>query len=455
VDQGSRYCSQHPIITVSKAIPWEDAKGNSRSTMARLEVPNPVGGKSSLHGTSKSKGLGGDRACGRALAVATDAAAQGDEGVAWALALQQREEVNEGNLDLVNFYLRSKINLEQSPTDRPASLPLRILDTAYTPERKLRSKTTVRLSELTDGQVKQETGFPSVVSLLTYVAVLTNGDMGIMTSAPTSILTWFEFWYIFFVIAWSKSFGRWRDLERRYSVSDPVLRDVFDRGLWYSLSAKKSWPTFATFAEDKALQDSERWAAYENRRPVFWDTSNLPIATPSNAEDQSLTWNSYYHMNCAKIAIGVQPCGFIVVPQPWVGAGSDTLMHSKHDGILPEQQQFQKEDIVRCEDGSDKEIPFLNGLDRGYRVTEACFNAGRQLVEQPHFAPGDGKFSTHSALFSSAFASDRSGNERAVKMVKHSNYLTNGLQSTGDIDRFCDAVEAWGFQINFMFLPVH
>jgi hypothetical protein len=94
-------------------------------------------------------------------------------------------------------------------------------------------------------------------------------------------------------------------------------------------------------------------------------------------------------MNCAKIAIAVQPCGFINVSEPWIGAGSDTLTHSKHHQILPEQERFQKEDLVRCKDGSMREIPVLNGLDRGYRVTQACFNAGRQLVEQPHFAPGD------------------------------------------------------------------
>ena len=76
-------------------------------------------------------------------------------------------------------------------------------------------------------------------------------------------------------------------------------------------------------------------------------------------------------------------------------------------------------------------------------------------MEQPYFAPSDGKFNTHAALFSSAFASDRSGNERAVKVVKMSDYLTNGLSETGDVDRFCNAVQAWGFQVNFMFKPVH
>ena len=70
------------------------------------------------------------------------------------------------------------------------------------------------------------------------------------------------------------------------------------------------------------------------------------------------------------------------------------------------------------------------------------------------FARSDHKFSSREVLLSGAVASDRSGNECAVKQLKLSNFIARGIHQTQDLDQFTDVWIAWGFQCNFMFEPV-
>ena len=51
----------------------------------------------------------------------------------------------------------------------------------------------------------------------------------------------------------------------------------------------------------------------------------------------------------------------------------------------------------------------------------------------------------------------RSGNERSVKHIKHSWFLAHGSQDMPNIDLelVADIWLAWGFQVNFMYDPVH
>ena len=98
--------------------------------------------------------------------------------------------------------------------------------------------------------------------------------------------------------------------------------------------------------------------------------------------------------------------------------------------------------------------PVTNMLDRGYRSVRAAMKAGKQKVLQPPFAPSDRKFNTHEIISMAGIASDRSGNERAVKICKSSSYLKRGLDPAQDIDDFADTWLAWSFQTNFMYKRV-
>ena len=63
-------------------------------------------------------------------------------------------------------------------------------------------------------------------------------------------------------------------------------------------------------------------------------------------------------------------------------------------------------------------IAFTTILDKGYRVTLAPWQAGKQMVMQPVFAKSDEKFSGQQTLTSASVATDRSGNEREVNIAK-------------------------------------
>ena len=54
-----------------------------------------------------------------------------------------------------------------------------------------------------------------------------------------------------------------------------------------------------------------------------------------------------------------------------------------------------------------------------------------------------------------ATAAARSGNERAVKIIKLSHYLKNGLRPSESVVDLCDVWLAWGFLVNFMYEGVH
>ena len=125
-----------------------------------------------------------------------------------------------------------------------------------------------------------------------------------------------------------------------------------------------------------------------------------------------------------------------------MGGVSDTE-YFQSSGILEQQEQF-------AEGGE----PFVNVLDKGYRVTEAAISAGGQLILQPAFASSDRKFNTQEIVSSAAIAADRSGNERAVKRCKFSGYLKRGLHQNQGINEFADIWLAWPFQVNFMYKPV-
>ena len=212
--------------------------------------------------------------------------------------------------------------------------------------------------------------------------------------------------------------------------------------------ARTLWPLYATFAEDKQLGD-DRWnEQYEEDRINMWDNTGIGIPKPSDPENQQLTWSAYYHANVAKGGVSIQLCGWITAFDLWMGAVSDSE-YFERSGILEEQRLFVEDDKV-----SGKIKPFMNILDRGYRCDLAAWRKGKQLILQPIFKPSDRRFSSRDVLFSAAVAADRAGNERGVKIMKHSAFLKSGIMQNADIDFFCKVWLAFGFQANFMYKPV-
>ena len=156
----------------------------------------------------------------------------------------------------------------------------------------------------------------------------------------------------------------------------------------------------------------------------------------------------YYGENCAKGGVFLQLCGWTGVETLWVGATSDSH-YQEHTNIFKQQQAFAEQDKV-----NGKIIPFTNMFDKGYRVNLPAWRAGRQRVLQPTFARSDRMFNAHDTIRSANIATDRSGNERAVKRFKESGFIKRGLKSNGKASTMDNVWLAWSFQTNFMYKPV-
>ena len=196
----------------------------------------------------------------------------------------------------------------------------------------------------------------------------------------------------------------------------------------------------------------DKWKQkYEGKRVVMWDDTNINFAfKPSGAYEQRVTYSKYYATNCGKGGVFIQLGAWMGVEELWVGAISDSMYQDKTE-IFPTQMHFAE----NIDNNYGKLIPFLNIVDKGYRINLPAQRARRQTVIQPVFAKSDTMFSGKDTILSGSVASDCSGNERAVKYAKMSKLLRNGLQQNGCTVMIADVWLAWLFQVNFMYKPVH
>ena len=214
------------------------------------------------------------------------------------------------------------------------------------------------------------------------------------------------------------------------------------------MESRNNNPLYASLSEDELFR-KERWdSTYKNVRLVMWDTTDaIRVYQSTDAHVQRLTYNLYYGGNVGKGGIFIQACGWMGTQEIWTGGVSDTEYFLK-SGILQQQQKYLLE-----EHNEEEEIPFTNMLDKGFRVVSQCWNVGKQTVIQPNFSRSDRRFSSYEVVRSAAVASDRGGNERAVRYSKTSGILSRGLMPKQNCATVCDAWLVWSYQCNFMYEP--
>ena len=156
-----------------------------------------------------------------------------------------------------------------------------------------------------------------------------------------------------------------------------------------------------------------------------------------------------YNSNCAKGRVLVQTCGRMGVHSLWSGSISDSEYMTK-SFILKEQMEFALNDMV-----NGIMIAFTNVMDKGYRITMDCQEAGNQKTLQPDFMRSDKQFRAVESLSSATVASDRSGNERCVRLSKQSGFVRRGKSGNGSLTRLDNAWLGWGFMCNFVFESTH
>ena len=177
------------------------------------------------------------------------------------------------------------------------------------------------------------------------------------------------------------------------------------------------------------------------------DNTNVPLMSPSDPDLHNALYSDYYGGCVGKGGVAIQPCGWIRTLPLCTGAIGDQAYLSK-------TETFEKQKIFTEIDETSDE-PATNVMDKGYRSTLEAQKQGQRCL-QPDFAESDRRFKSDQTLHSAAVAVVRSGNERAVKMVKHSWFVKRGASLYQlDYATIDDIWMGWGFRVNFMYSPVH
>ena len=318
-----------------------------------------------------------------------------------------------------------------------------------TPRKKLAHDPPVMDLNIADSEVKRRTGFESLHTVLVYIFIVCNGDVAVVTKRNTS-LTWFEEWFLHFEYKWGRTLSRLWDATKIYGPARRFIIKLIREKYDIESRSRSRWPVYVTHEEDIAIRKPKWNDKYpRSQRIVMWDMTN------SDANLQRLTYSKYYNQNCFKGGVFVQLCGWLGVAELWPGGVSDSD-YNKREGYLNRQNNFAKSDLVELEVGSDmfEVLPFTNVYDKGYRAKAVAWKCGRQHVIQPDWAESDKHFSRSQTLRSASIATDRSGNERGVKVCKRSWFIMRGFTPNMSPTLINNAWTTWSFQANFMFNPV-
>lgn len=423
-----RICNRHERedIIVRKPEVHTTPKGKKREYdfMYRLTVPKSDGVKNRL-ALRKSRGVGNERNERQQFENMVN-----DE---------KKERIREDIIERESFSQSSdlKIGFVRLPKNTQKSETKEIGN--------------IRPFDISDARVKEDTGFMSKKLLLSYVIIICNGQLEDILRTHSS-LNWFEEWYFYFEKVYRRKHQFVKQRIRDYGISTTTEQVIFKEKNNLAIRALFSWPRYASHEEDVALRDKKKWEGIisDNERVVMHDTTGIPLMfTPTKADNQKLTYSSYYHGNYVKCNIWVQLCGLMGIDHLWPAAISDSdyMIRNK---IFERQEEFARQDKVNEGDY----LPFMNILDRGYRLLLHALRCGKQTVRQPVFKHRDGRrFTGCEMLKSASCASIRSGNERAVRKSKLAGFLAKGLLPGENHRMFDDVLLAWGFQVNFMYAP--
>jgi len=474
-----RFCVCHPVESEIFKIKMElvvDGKIQNHVVKRRLmDLPLPQGPKSfSKPAMTVSKGLAADRLlCSVANQITCEHALAHQQSIAM-------QDINKGEYPIEGInplVLRSyKLDVHLSTKakqpchgrrKRPIKLSIKSRNKMHQKKNNTLARDyaeqpcVVTMSSSVTGarrlllmEVSSRTGFEDIRELLYYAAVSCGGDFTILTKS-VSYLSWLEEWFFFCEMIYGHSGMRWIDFARTYNIHPSILRRVFKHKLSLVIATRKSWPLYATHEED-IMFCKESWNSIlgttekqNNLRLIMHDNTNVPLVRPSDPDLQRALYSSYYASCVAKGGVSLQLCGWTVT---WdlITGGIDDSAYVKKVGILEKQQKFFENDRT-CSN------PFTNMFDRGYRLILEALLYGKQLSVQPLFAQSDKKFGSDNVIYSAGIATTRSGNERSVRQVKTTSWLIKRgcTFQNWDLEMLSDIWLAWGFQINFMYSPVH
>jgi hypothetical protein len=445
--QEVRICDIHPIQRETVRVQYLTEKGKMKIIRKIMYLPsNRVvrrESSSSFDGSTRGLGVGVDRE------IATTIQESSPEVITAALRLVGLWH-GQGLVSPVDIPQNLIINNNNNNNIPTTPLTTERIRVVYKDETKTISEVRIQMESLDDAKIKYQTGFPSLLALLSFIAIACQGDINTITTS-SSELTWFEERYLFIETIYGRTMLRWIDAKFKYNMSCSTLRDVYDRKLELIKRVRRQWPTYASLDEDETYRKDFKWEAYLGRRVVMYDNTNIRMMQPSDAETQRVTYSLYYSGNVGKGAVFIQPCGWMGSHEIWTGGVSDThyMQNAKVFDCL--NRYLRTSDL---EDDVSRSLEITIILDRGYRITADALASGGHYTLQPIFAPSERQFNTVQTSLSSSVATDRSGNERAVRYLKISEYISRGRLCAESPVRLSETWLVWGFQVNFMYRPV-
>lgn len=427
-----RLCSKHPKeeIKISHEIKRDNPDIMPTIVEYTMVVPKPRGDKTAA--TTVNRGCGLDRATYRTV---NNIVRDGSQNLTLYVMkdMAEKEAAREYRSPQKTYHVCENIKDMLNIKDSSPSMLNKLKFTVSSKRKKQNTKQMVRDLNMSSREVKRRTGFKTKEMLLAYIAIINNADLISMCTTETKHLTWFEEYFMFFENIWMRTLKRGIDVSAEYLISKTTKDKVFNAVLLTILTCRSSWSKYCTHSEDLQLR-GEKWKdIIENdERIIMHDATELRLAyKPSRAKSQKTTYSQYKAGNIAKGNVSLQLCGWIVVDHLWVGATSDDV-YMIRSRILERLEEFANQDTVK----GKKVNPFINILDRGYRLGFHAFGCGNQEVRQPTFKKKGRRFTRMETLKSATVAGIRSGNERAGSYV-----------------RFDDVWLAWAFTVNFMYAP--
>ena len=251
----------------------------------------------SLDSSSPSKGIASDRAnlnAARDLEEQIALGGSSKEVAELKKLLQQLCEVyNDADVSLISDAVRKQFGLDihvnaadpvsGSSKLRRTDVLLPVSPSDKAQKRKMPSRDTPSVGsnvpvvtfDISDDEVNRLTKFPSLQSMLAFIAIVCNGDADEMAKTVTK-MAWFGEWFCYFEVAAGSATTRLRDAGKRYGCVDKVKR-VYRSKLSKVLRARRRWPTYATMEEDAVLRDPKWNARYSDQLLLLCGTT--PIST--------------------------------------------------------------------------------------------------------------------------------------------------------------------------------
>lgn len=108
--------------------------------------------------------------------------------------------------------------------------------------------------DITDRQVKKETGFKTRNMLLAFTIIACHGDMAEVIHTTTKHLTWFEEWYLFYENLWGRTIVRGDDVAEKWNVAKITKNIIINNKLKKILICRESWGMYCSHEEDVELR---------------------------------------------------------------------------------------------------------------------------------------------------------------------------------------------------------